>query len=243
MIDVVINGHTHRTYTNTKTRSSNIDLPIIQAGANGDYLGRITLEVNTTKNKVISSKMTNLNVRNIASDYEVNQIVSDYIKEEANKVAPIVNDVLGTAGRALSSVDILKWSADVIKEATSADKAFINSGAFRSGTAINKDSKITYGILFEMMPFDNVIKTSRIKGSYLQSFYDMTEDGMVYDSNFKGIDANKTYLIATVDYVFDKTYNPFTYYGQDNQNTQMFIRDLLSEDIKSYTNNGLKFNP
>ena len=66
---------------------------------------------------------------------------------------------------------------------------------------------------------------------------------MIYDSDFKGIDTSKTYTIATVDFVFDKSYNPFLYYGDDTQNTQIFIRDILRDDIKSFTDKGLHWDP
>jgi 2',3'-cyclic-nucleotide 2'-phosphodiesterase (5'-nucleotidase family) len=244
VIDALINGHTHYEYANHESRSGYANLPIIQSGANGNYLGRITLEINLTKNKVLSSSVNNLNVRNLYYDGSPNQIVKDYIDEEVNRVDPIVNELIGHAARTIYTSDALVWAANVIKKATNADIAFINSGSFRNQAfPVNSNEEITYGLLFEMMPFDNIIKTTKIKGIYLQQFMDLTKDGMIYDSDFKGIDTSKTYTIATVDFVFDKSYNPFLYYGDDTQNTQIFIRDILRDDIKSFTDKGLHWDP
>jgi 2',3'-cyclic-nucleotide 2'-phosphodiesterase (5'-nucleotidase family) len=242
LIDAVINGHTHYTYEQFLTRNTYAPLPVIQSGSSGTNIGKITLEYDYSKGRVTSSSVKNIYVPENYNSIIPNATIVSYINDEITKIAPVINEVLGIAGQTIYKSDASIWGANVIKKVTGADIAFTNNGGFRSSAfPIYKNESVTYARLIEMMPFDNMIKTTTISGSKLQEFINSAGTSMAYDSSFKGIDVTKTYTIATVDYVFDQSYNPFVKYGVNTVNTGILFRDVLVEDIREACKDGSKW--
>lgn len=220
-IDAIFNAHSHNEYTD-----SDAGIPITQSGANGEYIGVVTLNID-------EQVVTSFDSRNItlgdsqylnSEDADVLALLNTY-KAETD---PIFNDPLITAGTYLSSGELTSWLADLMRIRTGADVAIHNSGGTR--TSINPDEVITLSTLYSVWPFDNVVKTVKLPGdvvaSLIQSF------GVTQTStDISYFDPDLYYIVATNDYVFDKDYNPFLY-GDDIVNTGILLRDLAQYELE-----------
>lgn len=173
----------------------------------------------------------------IDSKYDVNQdrdaaiIVAPYKRTVDSIMSPIIghSDHLLTAYRPESELSNLV--ADILRNAASeytgkpADVGIMNMGGLRTSLP---EGDITFGNIYEITPFENLLCIIKMSGKDLRSiFSDMAKvhgeglSGAQLVINKKGelisakvsgrnLDDNKTYVIATIDYVAE---------GNDHLNT------------------------
>ena len=110
---------------------------------------------------------------------------------------------------------------------TGSDIAFHNVGGTR--TDIEEDEMITLGVLYQVWPFDNFIKTVWLNGAQINAF--KASAGSFYDTEIEIFDDDTYYLVATNDYVFDKPYYPFVD-GVNPVNTGLLLRDIAVSELE-----------
>jgi 2',3'-cyclic-nucleotide 2'-phosphodiesterase / 3'-nucleotidase / 5'-nucleotidase len=152
------------------------------------------------------------------------------------------------------------WAAKAVRESVNADFGFINNGGLRAN--INK-GKIIFDQIFKLMPFDNHVVTVTMKGSQIKELLEQAvgsngkgiqEDGLsfVYNpdkqddqkvieikkinsKNTENLDINKSYLVATNDFmgtggdgfkIFTEPEVSSTY-----KDTGKLIRDIFADVI------------
>ena len=120
-----------------------------------------------------------------------------------------------------------------MKKYSKADFAVVNSGAFRGGFPIRQNEIIDVQRVYQFMPFDNVVLTCKLTGRQLRSL--ARNNGFVFSSNFdvNDLEDYKEYTIATVDYLFYKTYYEFLN-GREITNLHEYFRDYLILELKTY---------
>jgi 2',3'-cyclic-nucleotide 2'-phosphodiesterase (5'-nucleotidase family) len=171
-------------------------------------------------------------------------MVDDIVSE----TAPVFKRELCTAGEDINQVVGCLWAADALLDYTKCDVAFINSGGIRnSAFPILKGERVTVSRVFEIMPFDNAIKTTMLKGKYIRGL--LKSSGIVSSTNVSGssnsdfcingqlIEDEKLYLVAAVDYIFDQSQYPFQY-GNDTIATGILFRDILINNLENIEKNG-----
>lgn len=223
-IDAIFNAHSHALYRNTIN-----DVPVIQAKANGEYVGHVRLYKNGT-----------YTLSNIYSHDDLNEpstIVNEQIEIYKAETDPIFNKLIIQNGTSnLNSIALSKWLVEVIKNKTGADIAFQNSGGTRTGLTAYEN--ITLKKLYQIWPFDNVIKTVILKGSLVRNLM----DGNIYTE--LEIEDDKEYLVAMNDYMFDHPYNQETIsQGREQTNTGILLRDLAEEELIRQSEIHDYFNP
>ena len=145
-----------------------------------------------------------------------------------------------------------EWGPNIIQEKMNVDVAVTNSGGIRADAfPIKEGADVTISKIYQIMPFDNVIKTCKLKGSDIKKIASMsginisksleTIDGIVYINGKQLID-DEYYTVATIDYLFDKPEYPFLK-GTDIVNNGLLYRDLMIEVIENLTENNQKWNP
>ena len=112
----------------------------------------------------------------------------------------------------------------MMRVSTGADIGFQNGGGTR--TSVPDDTVITLAVLYQVWPFDNVVKTVYLTGAEIKSLM----GGLIYDTEIESFDDNTVYKVATNDYTFDKTTNPFIY-GENPFNTGIILRDLAQNEL------------
>jgi len=239
-VDAVFNGHSHQSYVNTHQRSG-VDMPIIQSGANGTAVGRVTINLNTDA-QVIGASAKNLypaTVYGADQEYEPrlttsNQPIADLILTYVNQIAPLLNEVIIQSGTNYSRNELTFYMAELIRVSANADIGFHNFGGTRA--SLSSLQNITVATLYDIFPFDNKVKTVSLLGSEIKAFIQSTSSEVAasYKQGFSYsmILDNSYYLVSTNEYVFDKIDNPFIY-GVNPIDTGVIIRDVLEDVLRN----------
>ncbi len=220
-VDAVFNGHSHRAYTTFEARPG-VDMPVIQSGANGEYLGRLRLDL--TDGVVADYQADNLTGSSDTRLQTSSPIVDDALAPYLEIVEPLLTETIITAGEYLGRGDLTTYMARLIRTVTDSDIAFHNSGGTR--TDVQAYEAMTMSTLYQIFPFDNRIKTVyltglEVKSLLADSYYDYHDirPGLTFSDD-------ELYLVATNDYVFDYPFAPFIY-GVDPVDTGILIRDVF----------------
>jgi len=163
-IDGIVSAHNHGTvagYANS--------VPVVEAYYNGRALGHLTLTF-TGDELTVTPSVDSLYTRSeeITPDAEA---LAVYEKWNVD-LAPTLNEVIGKADGELShdrysgnSTTVLgKWVTKVMADVANTQIAIQNGGGLRREIPAGD---ITYGIMYEVMPFDNTLVTMELTGADL----------------------------------------------------------------------------
>lgn len=248
-IDAIVNGHLHE---NSATMISTLDgrkVPVVQAGSSGEYVGVINFEVDQV-NKTLSNPSV-LTVEMTSSRPQNNSLVK-YVNKLEKETVPFFGRVIGTAATKITVYDVRQWGPNILQKEMNVDIAFANSGGIRADAfPIDESEDITIAKLYQIMPFDNLIKTCKLLGSDIKKL--LNASGLVASESFvrngseiiingKTLIDDEYYSVAAIDYIFDKTEYPFLK-GIDITNDGKLYRDLMIEVIEKLTMDNQKWNP
>ncbi|QIB26950.1 5'-nucleotidase C-terminal domain-containing protein [Caloranaerobacter azorensis] len=253
--DAAIGGHSHQQVAGIIN-----DIPVIQAYKHGRMIGHITLYYDTKAKKVVGNNIELIEVRkgnlNIEPDAKVQAMVDKYNEE----LKPIFGKVIGKAETDIlrdynNESAMGNWITDVMRKKANVQIAFTNAGGIRADLTAGD---ITIGNIFEAMPFDNTIVTGEMTGAQIKAILEQSVTlykGMLQISGIKfTYDSTKPegervidiYLEDGTPIEMDKTYtvatNDFLSGGQDGfvtlkeikwTNTFILLRDALIENIRN----------
>lgn len=235
-INLIVNGHTHKAYVKENTNYNTI-----QSGSYGEYLGVTKIKYDKANRKVKSLTTENKLIEDIKKpDQAIKKIIDDSLET----INPIVEEKIGISGENINRTLGATWTANAIKSATGADIGVVNWGGIRSGAfPIQNNSDIKVSKLWEIMPFENMVELTTLTGKQVKSL-EFNEDSFVFSSglNFGDIVDDEKYRVAACDYIFDKKQYCFMS-GEDIESTNLYVRDALIEDVKAWTQAGLKVKP
>jgi 2',3'-cyclic-nucleotide 2'-phosphodiesterase (5'-nucleotidase family) len=217
-IDAIFNGHSHQAYA-TKIG----DTPILQSGSSGEYVGYVRF---TFTNEETTVTVQNLDIFDEVLLSEPNTQVAQTLEMFHEETDPIFNFPIIVSGDNYSTYELSDWLARLMRISTGSDVAFHNYGGTR--TDLSSGEQITLGTLYQIWPFDNVIKTVWLDGQIVQNLINGT---LAYDTDITTFEPGVLYLVATNDYIFDKTTYPFLN-GSDPVNTGILIRDLVESEMQ-----------
>lgn len=236
-VDAIINGHTHTRYSGTIKDKDGIDVPYIQTGSAGKYYGVIELSINKDTKKVEGGTAVTKSNKTGAKSKNIEKIVDNLVE----KTAPVFKRVIGVATREVTRYDGASWAATALKDYANADIAFINIGGIRAQAfPIKQGEEITVSKIYEIAPFDNALKTVKLKGSDVKTLINLfttslnvTKDAINDEIYIDGVklEMDKEYLVATIDYLFDNKDYPF-YKGTDQVTTGILFKDILVDRVE-----------
>lgn len=238
-IDALINGHTHQQYYGELKYNREIPLPYVQSGSSGQYIGKITLEINSETKEVIDVASENMRATSVChqESAEINHLMNNY-----QNYIDEAKSVLGVAGENIYKNITGIWMATAIQEKMGTDLGVVNSGGVRgSAFPIYANDNVSYGDIFEIMPFENTICSSTIPGKELLKILNYMNDGMYFSSNVTKsgqsyyingvvVENGKLYRVGTIDYLFEKDYYPFMY-GEEIVKTSILLREIMVDSV------------
>ncbi len=234
LVDAVINGHTHSEQYGAITRNDGVDMPLIQAGANGENLGRITLNIDLLSMDVTDYDIEMIEVSDVGKKYDPEiQSIIDNINAELD------NKGLAIAGESIASrFDFYAWIGNVMVKATGADIAFHNKGGVRGTGGIEKGKPVTIKQMYEISPFDNQIFLVELDYTKIKK---LQNDDSLFNQIAPGVilSEGNTYTVAIISYVYYKSVTE----NESDIDTKLYIRDILIEDINLKGLTGEKFSP
>lgn len=248
-IDAIVNGHLHANDFEVLNSKDGRKIPVVQAGSSGEYVGKIVFNVDPETKTLSNPGVATIEMK---KNYSENSKLLNYIEEIEKKVAPLFNRVIGIADKDISVYDIRKWGPNILQKELNVDVAFANSGGIRADAfPIKAGEEVTVAKVYQIMPFDNTIKTCKLLGSDIKKLLNVSGlnisesitrvDGKIL-INGNELKEDEYYKVATIDYVFDKSEYPF-YKGIEATNDGKLYRDLMIEVIEKVTANNEKWNP
>ena len=237
-IDAILNGHTHQYYQGyeTKYRNGYAAVPYVQSGCYGGYVGKITITIDN-KTKITTASTAEVIDARVRCDDEsssINEVLDRY-----NEYINIEKEVLGVSGTNIYKDQGGVWACNVLRDATGADLGVANTGGIRSnGFPIYQNSNITYGDIFEIMPFENKVCTTYLYGSDIITLINkgvfVSDNVDVNNEKINGeyIEYNKKYKVATIDFLFMKSNYPFLN-GTDSEFLDLLFREALVENVRN----------
>jgi 2',3'-cyclic-nucleotide 2'-phosphodiesterase (5'-nucleotidase family) len=156
-IDAIISGHTH-----SLVNATIAGIPIVQARTGGSALDVIDLGPDGVTHRV----------RDVVTDsVKPDAAVAAIVKQAVERVAPRVNKEIATIAAELTregdQYPLGNLIADAMRAGGKGDVAVMNNGGIRA--TLHK-GPATYGALFEVQPFGNMLYRVTITGASLRSY-------------------------------------------------------------------------
>ena len=234
-IDVIVGGHTHAELRQPKVVGNTI---IVQAGAKGQAVGKLELKIDPATKKVVDYTKNNALVSAVsnkaATPPEVTEMLTKVIADGRAATARVIGETQIDLTRAYTAdgrstgeypsgnlvVDAMLWANQAGDKPD--DLAMHNNAGIR--TDIPK-GPITYGKLYEMLPFDNVLTAMDLTGAQIKAILEIAAScprvntliaGMsfAYDCSKPGgqrvskmmirgkpVEPDKVYRVQTIDYL------------------------------------------
>ena len=160
-IKLIVSGHSH---TELQQPIHENNALIVRTGSYGRFVGRVDLVFEDRKLTKLSTQL--IEAKGVAPDPEALQAVEPY----RAKVERQMNTVLGEATSSFSRIveeggALLNLVTDAYRAGTGAQIALANTGGVRASLPAGP---VTYGKLFEILPFENTIVTMKITGAQLK---------------------------------------------------------------------------
>lgn len=196
---------------------------------------------------------------NAITDPKIDSIVAPY----KAKLDAVMNEQIGTSeGLNIEKPEssLGNWIADAIEEkANNISEGGVDFAAQNYGGIRIKEipqGTITYGRIFELMPFENYLSIITVPGDVLQKFLDRLavyggwpvsksisfriENEKATDIKIKNkaFDLKKTYKIALPDYVAHGGDDCSFFENLPLENSEILIRDILMENVRENNKSG-----
>ncbi|MGM9803904.1 MAG: bifunctional metallophosphatase/5'-nucleotidase [Muribaculaceae bacterium] len=230
-IDLIIGAHSHTLIDPSRANSryphlvKNLDgkeVPICQAGGQGEHVGKIDFDTETGKAVYSIIPINERYDERAAADYAaMNQWLEPYCKQVDKKM----NTRIATSEMAMDgkTPSLGNWVCDAVVEigrelyGKEVQFSLMNRGGIRQPMP---KGDVTEGVIEGMLPFDNRLEVIRIKGEYLMNVFtalagkggdavssavdvQFTRDGKVTKAKINGkpVDNDKYYTLITIDYL------------------------------------------
>jgi 5'-nucleotidase len=165
-VDAIVSGHTH-SLVNTVVRG----IPIVQAMSSGRAIGVIDLPVDRAARANTREEVRIVNTDSITPDRQIEALLRDATQGVASLVARPIAIVAEDMPRRGDQYALGNLIADAQRAAAHADAAVMNNGGIRADL---RAGPVSYGSLFEIQPFGNMLVRMTVRGkdlrAYLESF-------------------------------------------------------------------------
>ena len=197
-IDVVVSGHTHAAYICDYAQiDSTRPFLLTSAGSRGMLVTDITLTIDPRTGRVSSKRADNVIVASGPYDgpagtvpvdaafpvYPPNAAVADMVSRYVTAAKPIADRVAGTLRSPLQRArntsgesQLGSLVADSQAAATGAEFAFMNAYGLRADLIPRPDGTVTFGQLYSVQPFGNVLQVKGMTGAQLRTLLEQQFD-------------------------------------------------------------------
>lgn len=191
-MDVIFGGHNH-SYMNANVNGK----LLVQSYSYGTAFSDVDLQIDPRTKDIVSKKAEIVTTYHdgIQPDPEIKAMIDKY---EA-KVAPIINQVIGTSAVPLSNdnaytqeIALGDLIADSMSWSMKTDFAFMNPGGIRAGI---ERGQVTWGNLYTVQPFNNDLVKMTLTGAKVRELLEQQWSS-------KG---QKTLQISGLKYTWDST--------------------------------------
>ena len=236
-IDLVFEGHTHQQYVQKDARG----VYHLQGGGDNKGITHVEIAINIAngKSKVQTAELVPTSVYTGLEDHPIVDRLMEKYADQVDKG----EEVLGNNKTNRNSRYLCQLAADLYYEKGmelwgEEYKIALGGGFFQlRSPGYLSAGKITYKMLYSILPFDNHLVLCSIKGKDLRDrFFNAKYDTYyisygTYGKNLKNsIDPNGTYYVVVDSYTSQYAPNRLTEIARYEE--EVFARDLLAEYVK-----------
>jgi len=172
-VDAIVSGHTH-TLVNTEVKG----IPIVQARSSGRAIDVLDIPLGANTDLPVRHQ-----VRELATDtIKPVPAIDSIVRRAVALVAPLVDQHVATIPTTLarlgSQYPLGNLIADSQRWAAKGDVAIMNNGGIRTELRVGE---ATYGSLFEIQPFGNVLYSLTMTGAQLRGLVEAMLGKLVND--------------------------------------------------------------
>ncbi|MFS0674736.1 5'-nucleotidase C-terminal domain-containing protein [Ornithinibacillus sp. 179-J 7C1 HS] len=182
-VDIIFAAHNHA--VNNAVVDNKL---IVQASEYGKAFADVDIEIDRTTGDIVSKEAEIVFVNQ--NDYTPDPVVADTLAYYAEAIAPIINEVVGYNAQDLtgsytndSDHGLGNLIADGMKWAMNSDFAMQNGGGIRDDLLAGP---ITWGELYNILPFGNTLMTVEITGADLYPILNEQLSGYGADYSISG---------------------------------------------------------
>ena len=157
--DLIVSGHTHSLITTTVN-----GIPIVQARSSGTALGIVDF-VDSAGTRVAHIRVETVWADRESADTSVARIVDAYLQRTAPLTRRVVATLAAPLERRGDQYALGNLIADADRAAAHADVAIVNNGGIRADLPAGT---VTWGQLFEVVPFQNFVVRLVVTGAVLR---------------------------------------------------------------------------
>ncbi|TMW72361.1 bifunctional metallophosphatase/5'-nucleotidase [Alteribacter natronophilus] len=162
LFDVIVGGHTHTVLQEPNTETGT---PIVQAGANNNYVGNLSIEIDRETQEVVGVEGFLQEVEELTeANSEIQKMIDDYNAEMDEILAEVIgytNTGLDRDTRYEEDAPLGNFWTDAMREYVQADIALTNNGGIRASI---EPGEITAGDIYTIEPFANEIMEIEMTG-------------------------------------------------------------------------------
>jgi 5'-nucleotidase len=158
--DLIVSGHTHSLIQTTVN-----GIPIVQARSNTTALGVVDF-VDSAGTRVARIRVETVYADREAPDTAVARVVDAYVRRTAPLANRAVAELAAPLERTGDQYPLGNLIADAYRAAAHADVAIVNNGGIRADLPAGT---VTWGQLFEVVPFQNYVVRLTVTGAVLKA--------------------------------------------------------------------------
>jgi 2',3'-cyclic-nucleotide 2'-phosphodiesterase (5'-nucleotidase family) len=157
--DLIVSGHTHSLVQTTVN-----GIPIVQARSSNTALGIVDF-VDSAGTRVVRMRVETVWADREAADTAVGSVVEAYVRGTAPLTSRAVATLASPLERKGDQYPLGNLIADADRAAAHADVAIVNNGGIRADLPAGT---VTWGQLFEVVPFQNFVVRLVVSGAVLR---------------------------------------------------------------------------
>ncbi len=191
VIDVVVSGHTHAAYVcDYAAIDPTRPFLVTSAGRSGTLVSNITLAIDPAAGRVVAKRADNVIVQSVGyagpsgpvavntafpvfpADPQVAALVGRYVAAAEPIARRVVGRLSGPASRDRNDAGesvLGSLVADAQLKASGAEIAFMNSFGVRADLVPAADGSVTYGQLYAVQPFGNIVQVKGLTGAQIRA--------------------------------------------------------------------------
>ncbi len=177
-IDAIVGGHLHNEFTAVIA-----GVPLIRARSSGRSVAYVDLPLDRSARGSLDPKVVFVGTDTLPADPAIARIVADAMSPVQALVARPIAELPATLRRAGPQYPLGNLIADAQRAAAHADVAVMNNGGIRA----NLDAgPVTYGSLFEVSPFSNLLVRITVTGDELRAYFERVVGGRAVSTHVSG---------------------------------------------------------
>ena len=218
-VDAIVSGHTHSPVTTVVNR-----IPIVQARSHGSALGILDVSLSGAEPVVV--------LRDVLPERTTaDRAIDSLVRTVTEPLKAIVNRPIATVADPMSGQVMGNFMADAYRAAGEGDVGVMNRGGVRAGL---DTGTVTYGELFEVAPFGNMLVRLTMTGAGLRAWLEKAAGQRAFVTLISGV----VVTIDTTRAVGSRVVSVVMSNGQPMVDTQMYR--FIYSDFLNANGDGLQ---